>query len=104
MSDQDKETIEWLNENFAAKAEEGQTTLMCDGCGKEFEEGNRPDGLPGGVNFQTDNGVMVTVCTDCMIRLGRMNNHAKFEFYNKLRQKKPDLEFVDLYEEDLDED
>ena len=44
--------------------------MKCDHCGKEFEAGNRPDGLPNGVWFVLEDGSMVTVCTECIMAFG----------------------------------
>lgn len=41
----------------------------CDFCGREFEIGNRQDGLPNGVGLVKD-GKETTVCTECLIRMG----------------------------------
>ena len=45
-------------------------TITCDKCGKEFKVGNRPDGLPNGVGFQLENGQIINICCDCIIKQG----------------------------------
>ena len=47
--------------------------MICDICGKEFEIGNRPDGLPNGMTFVRKDGTRLTMCTDCIIEKGREN-------------------------------
>lgn len=44
--------------------------MRCNLCGKEFEVGNREDGIPNGVSFMTKQG-MLTVCADCIIDMGK---------------------------------
>lgn len=41
--------------------------MICEICGKRFEFGNRPDGLPNGCGFQTADGIVHDVCTDCIM-------------------------------------
>lgn len=45
--------------------------MKCEICGKEFEPGNRPDGLPNGVGFELVDGTIYNVCADCIIKHGR---------------------------------
>lgn len=45
--------------------------MKCDYCGKEFEVGNRPDGMPNGFSFVKQDGSTLTVCTNCVIDFGR---------------------------------
>lgn len=40
--------------------------IKCDKCGKKFQPGNRPGGLPNGVGFQLENGTIINVCSDCI--------------------------------------
>ena len=40
--------------------------MKCDICGKEFEAGNRPDGIPNGVGFVLGDGRIITACSDCV--------------------------------------
>lgn len=41
--------------------------MKCDFCGKEFEIGNRPDGLPNGYGMVLENDIKIDVCAECMI-------------------------------------
>lgn len=41
--------------------------MICEICGRRFEFGNRPDGLPNGCGFQTADGVVHDVCTECIM-------------------------------------
>ena len=41
--------------------------MKCDRCGKEFKPGNRPNGVPNGVQMKFQNGKTYTLCADCMI-------------------------------------
>lgn len=43
----------------------------CDICGRVFVPGNRPDGCPNGVSMVQRDGTMVTMCADCLIRIGK---------------------------------
>ncbi len=45
--------------------------IKCDYCGKWFEIGNREDGMPNGFSFVKQDGSTLTVCTNCVIDLGR---------------------------------
>ena len=47
-------------------------TITCDECQKEFKPGNRPDGLPNGVGFQLENGQIINICYDCIIKQGML--------------------------------
>lgn len=58
---------------------QGGIQMICDKCGKEFESGNRPDGLPNGMGFVLEDGTLVTYCTDCMIEIGEQANIATVE-------------------------
>lgn len=53
--------------------------MKCDYCGKEFGVGNRPDGMPNGFSFVKQDGSTLTVCTDCIIALGRETKNATQE-------------------------
>lgn len=44
----------------------------CEYCGKELSEFTiRPDGLPSWLGFLTDDGRIVNVCTECLIKIGK---------------------------------
>lgn len=44
--------------------------MKCDICGVNFTEGNRPDGIPNGISMVQKGGKRITVCADCIIRMG----------------------------------
>lgn len=46
--------------------------MRCDICGKTFETGNRPDGLPNGMTFVLKDGAELTMCADCIIEMGKV--------------------------------
>lgn len=52
--------------------------ITCNYCGKSFEIGNRPDGLPNGVGFQTATGT-INVCAECLIEMGKVKEAWKNE-------------------------
>ena len=62
--------------------------MKCDHCGKEFESGNREDGLPNGVGFVTDDGRHITLCSDCLMMVGAMPSRERLEFYKELFMEK----------------
>lgn len=39
---------------------------ICALCGKEFTDGNRPDGIPNGIGLVGKNGKQVDVCAECV--------------------------------------
>jgi len=45
--------------------------VKCNECGKRFVAGNRADGIPNGVGFVLDDGTVVNVCSDCLIKIGQ---------------------------------
>lgn len=45
--------------------------IICSICKKEIFPGNRPDGLPNGVGFETY-GKVEMICTDCIIEIGKI--------------------------------
>lgn len=48
--------------------------MICIKCGREFQEGNRPDGLPNGVGFQMEDGSIISCCTECIITKGKRSS------------------------------
>lgn len=47
-------------------------SIKCDKCGAVFISGQRADGLPNGVAFKLQDGTMVNMCANCMIKLGKL--------------------------------
>ncbi len=47
--------------------------VKCDKCDSVFISGNTPDGLPNGVTFQLQDGRAITLCHNCIMQLGRLN-------------------------------
>lgn len=62
--------------------------MKCYYCGKTFEVGNRPDGLPNGMGFQSPDGSVTDVCADCIIEAGNNINNLK---------KKSSADLVQVY-------
>ena len=48
----------------------------CDLCGKVFPDGNRPDGIPNGIGFVRKDGSVLTMCADCIIRVGEVRGEV----------------------------
>lgn len=46
--------------------------MKCNICGKEFEVGNRADGIPNGMGFVLQDGRQITVCADCMMDMNKL--------------------------------
>lgn len=44
----------------------------------------RRDGLPSGIGFQMKDGGIVNLCADCLMKVGRMDNKGKHDFFKKL--------------------
>lgn len=61
--------------------------MKCDSCGKNFEAGNRADGIPNGFGFVLENGKMVNVCADCIIEVGMMDSEQREEFFRGLQEE-----------------
>lgn len=50
--------------------------IKCNECGKKFLPGNDAYGIPRGVGFETADGKIINVCSDCIIKKGReMEDH-----------------------------
>lgn len=62
--------------------------MKCDHCGNEFEGGIRPDGLPNGVGFVTEDGKHITLCADCLMMADEMPSRERLEFYKELFAQK----------------
>lgn len=42
--------------------------MKCDKCGKGFEYGNRPDGIPNGVVIIREDGTQAKKCLKCLMK------------------------------------
>lgn len=58
--------------------------MKCDNCKKEFKSGNREDGIPNGVGFQMEDGTTITLCADCLIELGKLDEKGRNKFFKRL--------------------
>lgn len=61
--------------------------MTCDNCGKHFDVGDRPGGIPNGVSMVTDTGKF-TLCADCIMDLGEMDDAEKDAFFQRLTGEK----------------
>ena len=61
--------------------------MICDNCKHFFTAGNRPDGVPNGVAFVQKNRKKITMCADCIIKLGKMDEDQKKAFFENLKEK-----------------
>lgn len=44
--------------------------MKCVICGKEFQPGNRPDGVPNGMGLVAhDKKTVINVCSDCVMKI-----------------------------------
>ena len=62
-----------------------QAEIKCDNCGNTFTFGDRV-GIPNGVSFITKKGT-ITLCADCIIKIGKMNPHQRDEFLKRLNKE-----------------
>lgn len=46
-------------------------TLKCIACGNTFLPGTNKQGLPTGVGFETEDGSIITICTNCINEIGK---------------------------------
>lgn len=44
--------------------------MKCDICGRSFLLGNDARGIPNGISMVQKGGKRITVCADCIIRMG----------------------------------
>lgn len=58
--------------------------MTCSKCKKEFMAGNRPDGLPNGVGFEMEDGIVITLCCDCITELGGLDRKDQEKFIGNL--------------------
>lgn len=56
----------------------------CNNCNSIIENVPREDGLPSGIGFQMKDGGIVNLCADCLMKVGRMDNKGKHDFFKKL--------------------
>jgi len=61
--------------------------MICDKCKKFFMSGNRADGIPNGMKLIMKNGKSLTVCADCVIKVGQMSEEEKDEFFREYKDK-----------------
>lgn len=45
---------------------------ICEACGKTFLPDTNKQGLPNGVGFETEDGFIFTICTECINEIGKM--------------------------------
>ena len=64
-----RQVIDVINKHIEERGK--MKTIKCDECGKEFEVGSRPDGLPNGVGFQLEDGTIWNVCAECIVKIGK---------------------------------
>ena len=61
--------------------------MICDICKKFFLPGNRPNGIPNGVKMIQKNGKSITICSECVISIGKMDEKERAEFFDRLKEK-----------------
>lgn len=61
--------------------------LICDKCNKAFEAGET-NGLPNGVGFELANGKIITLCAECIERLGALDQQGRESFIDELAKRK----------------
>lgn len=57
--------------------------VKCNNCDSIIDT-PRGDGLPSAVGFEMKDGGIVTLCADCLIKLGKMDDKGKHDFFKKL--------------------
>lgn len=59
----------------------------CNKCKRNISEQiTRADGLPNGVGFELENGEVITLCAECIIKLGGMDKKGKDQFFKELER------------------
>jgi hypothetical protein len=58
--------------------------MTCDKCGKTFSGGQRKDGIPDGITLLLKTGKNITVCADCLIKLGRASQEERDRFFEEM--------------------
>ena len=59
--------------------------MICDNCKKFFTVGNRPDGIPNGIKMLLKGNKSITLCAECVMSIGAMDDRQKDEFFAKLQ-------------------
>ena len=57
---------------------------QCDKCGRTFVDGSHGDGIPNGVGFMLDDGRLINLCANCIIKLGKLKEEGKKKFFEDL--------------------
>lgn len=60
--------VSWLYSLYVLRGD--IMLLKCEACGKTFLPGTNKEGLPNGVGFETEDGSIITICTDCINEIG----------------------------------
>lgn len=66
--------------------------MICSKCKNGFYKGIRPDGLPNGVGFEMEDGLVIHLCANCIMELGKLDRESQEEFIGELveeARKKP---------------
>ena len=59
--------------------------MKCDRCKNHISKKIiRGDGLPNGMTFQRQEGKDITLCADCIMELGQLDDEGKKDFFEKL--------------------
>ena len=62
--------------------------MKCDRCKNHISKKIiRADGLPNGMTFQRYEGKDITLCADCIMMLGQLDDEGKKDFFEKLGVK-----------------
>ena len=61
--------------------------MICDNCGKEFSIGNDQHGNPNGVKMILAGGDSITMCSDCIMNIGTMDDDQRKAFFKELRER-----------------
>ena len=56
----------------------------CDNCDSVFIDDNRADGIPNGVSVEYDDGRVITLCANCIIKLGKLSEEEKKNFFERI--------------------
>ena len=43
--------------------------MICEKCGKTFDFGNHPDGIPNGITLEFASGDSLTLCSECIMHI-----------------------------------